>query len=205
MEGIFITMEGPDGSGKSTITKLLTNYLKEKGYNIVITREPGGTELSEIIRNVVLDTKNTNMSPVTEALLYAASRAQHVEEKILPALKKGKIVISERFVDSSLVYQGIARNIGIDKVKNINDFATQNIEPDLTLFFDIKPEDAFKRMARRGKKDRLEMESIDFHNEVYDGYIELSKKYPQRIKIIDATKDIEEVFQQVKNKIDLLL
>ncbi len=198
MEGLFITLEGPDGCGKSTITKLLTKYLKEEGHSIVTTREPGGTRISEIIRDIILDNRNTKMSSITEALLYAASRAQHVEEIIIPALKEGKIIICERFVDSSLVYQGIGRNLGINKIKEINDFATQSIQPDLTLFFDISPEQAMNRRSRRRKKDRLERESIKFHKEVYQGYLKIMDMYPERVRTIDATNSLEATFDQVK-------
>jgi len=155
MKGYFITLEGPDGSGKSTITKLLTSYLKDAGYDVVTTREPGGTQISEKIRKIILDNDNTKMSYIAEALLYAASRAQHVHEKILPALKDGSIVICERFVHSSLVYQGIGRGLGIEKIKEINDFAIQGLTPDITLFFDVDPERALDRKTQRNKGDRL--------------------------------------------------
>lgn len=205
MNGLFITMEGPDGSGKSTVTRLLTEYLKEKGYEIVITREPGGTRISENIRNMILDNRNYKMSAVTEALLYAASRAQHVHQKIKPALEKGKVIICERFVDSSLVYQGIGRKLGIEKIKEINDFATQNIEPDITIFFDIPPELAADRRRNRRKKDRLEKESITFHKEVYKGYVKLAKMYPERITVIDATQNVDNTFKQVQELVEKLL
>lgn len=201
MKGLFITLEGSDGCGKSTITKLLTKYLKDEGYRVVTTREPGGTRISEIIRDIILDNRNTKMSPVTEALLYAASRAQHVEEIIIPALDKGKIVICERFVDSSLVYQGIGRNLGINKIRDINNFATQCIQPDLTLFFDISPEESISRRKHRKKKDRLERESIKFHKEVYQGYLKIIDMYKERIKIIDATDSLEDTFEQVQRAV----
>lgn len=205
MKGLFITLEGPDGSGKSTLVKELSAYLKDKGYDIVITREPGGTKISEDIRNIILDNNNVNMSYITEALLYAASRAQHVHEKILPALREGKVIICERFVFSSLVYQGIGRNLGINKIKEINDFAIQGIEPDVTLFFDISPEEALRRKTRRNKGDRLEREDISFHKQVYDGYLQLVKMFPHKIKVVDATKDKEFVFNQVREIIDKIL
>ena len=202
MKGLFITLEGSDGCGKSTITKLLTNYLKGEGYNIVTTREPGGTKISEMIRDIILDSKNTKMSSITEALLYAASRAQHVEEIIIPALKEGKIIICERFIDSSLVYQGIGRNLGINKIKEINDFATQNIEPDLTLFFDISPKQAINRRKNRREKDRLERESVKFHKDVYEGYLKIIDMYPERIKTIDAAGNLDFTFNQVKRLVN---
>lgn len=205
MKGLFITLEGPDGSGKSTVARLLADYLREKGYDVLTTREPGGTKISEDIRNIILDTKNTNMSYVTEALLYAASRAQHVYQKIKPAKEEGKIIICERFVLSSLVYQGIGRGLGIENVKAINDFAIQGVEPDITLFFDIPPEVGLKRKNRRDRGDRLEREKLEFHKQVYEGYLSLIKLYEGKIILIDATKTKEDIFQQSIRIIDDLL
>ncbi|WP_352420340.1 dTMP kinase [Proteiniborus sp.] len=205
MKGLFITLEGPDGSGKSTIARLLADYLKEKGYDVVTTREPGGTKISEDIRDIILDTNNTNMSYVTEALLYAASRAQHVSQKIRPAIESGKVIICERFVLSSLVYQGIARGLGIEKVKEINDFAIQGINPDLILFFDIPPDVALKRKTKKNQGDRLEREKLEFHKKVYEGYLSLIDIYKEKINLIDATKTKHNTFQQVKVALDNLL
>jgi len=205
MKGYFITLEGPDGSGKSTITKLLTSYLKDAGYDVVTTREPGGTQISEKIRKIILDNDNTKMSYIAEALLYAASRAQHVHEKILPALKDGSIVICERFVHSSLVYQGIGRGLGIEKIKEINDFAIQGLTPDITLFFDVDPQRALDRKTQRNKGDRLEREDITFHKNVYEGYLKLKDMFTDQIKVIDAGKGIEQTFSQVKEAVDNLL
>jgi len=205
VKGLFITLEGPDGSGKSTVARLLADYLREKGYDVLTTREPGGTKISEDIRNIILDTKNTNMSYVTEALLYAASRAQHVYQKIKPAKEEGKIIICERFVLSSLVYQGIGRGLGIENVKAINDFAIQGVEPDVTLFFDIPPEVGLKRKNRRDRGDRLEREKLEFHKQVYEGYLSLIKLYEGKIILIDATKTKEDIFQQSIRIIDDLL
>jgi len=205
VKGLFITLEGPDGSGKSTVARLLADYLREKGYDVLTTREPGGTKISEDIRNIILDTKNTNMSYVTEALLYAASRAQHVYQKIKPAKEEGKIIICERFVLSSLVYQGIGRGLGIENVKAINDFAIQGVEPDITLFFDIPPEVGLKRKNRRDRGDRLEREKLEFHKQVYEGYLSLIKLYEGKIILIDATKTKEDIFQQSIRIIDDLL
>ncbi|TCS88754.1 dTMP kinase [Keratinibaculum paraultunense] len=196
MKGIFIALEGPDGSGKSTIMKLLNDYFTERNIDVIVTREPGGTEIGEEIRRIILDNRYDNMLPETEALLYAASRGQHVHEKILPALNEGKIVICERFILSSLAYQGVGRNLGIKEVKMINDFAIKGIRPDLTLFFSVDPEITLKRKIYIKGGDRLEREGYEFHNKVYEGYMKLLKMNPANVKIIDATKSIEEVFKQ---------
>ena len=202
MSGIFITLEGPDGSGKSTITELIVEYLKDLNIDFIVTREPGGTSIGEDIRNIILDKKNTNMSPRTEALLYAASRSQHVYEKIRPALEEGKVVLSERFVLSSLVYQGIGRELGVSDVKAINDFGIEGVNPDLILFFDIDPVEALSRKTGENSGDRLEMEGINFHREVYNGYLKLISMYPENIKVIDASKSVVETFEEVKNELD---
>ena len=196
MSGIFITLEGPDGSGKSTIMKLISNYFNDKNIDFITTREPGGTEIGEKIRNIILDKGNKNMAAETEALLYAASRGQHVHQKILPALKTGKVVLCERFILSSLAYQGIGRNLGIEKVKMINDFAIKGLTPHLTLFFHVNPVVTLNRKTRKKGGDRLEREGSKFHKEVYEGYMELLKMYPENIQIIDASKSVEEVFKQ---------
>ena len=193
MKGLFITMEGPDGSGKTTQIEELKKFFNDKAYEVVITREPGGTDISEHIRSIILDVNNDNLSYMAEALLYAASRAQHVEEKIKPALEAGKVVICDRFVDSSIVYQGYARKIGIEVVESINRFALMGIQPDITFFFDIRPEDAMDRKVSQKSLDRLEKEDISFHKLVYEGYKILLKRYPKRIRRIDASKSIDEL------------
>ena len=175
MKGIFITLEGPDGSGKSTIMKKLTHYFKDKNIDFIGTREPGGTEIGEEIRSIILDKKNRNMVAETEALLYAASRGQHIHEKIIPALNMGKIVLCERFILSSLAYQGVGRGLGIEEVRMINDFAIKGIRPDLTLFFHVDPSLTLDRKTEGKKGDRLEKEGVEFHKEVYRGYMELLK------------------------------
>ncbi|MDR7869680.1 MAG: dTMP kinase [Tissierellaceae bacterium] len=205
MAGLFIALEGPDGSGKSTITKLLDDYFKDKGLDHIITREPGGTKIGEDIRRLILDNENTEMSPEAEALLYAASRGQHVQEKILPALEEGKIVLCDRFVLSSLAYQGVGRNLGIKEVKAINDFAIKDVYPDLILFFYIDPEVTLSRKTKKLGGDRLEKEGNDFHNRVYNGYMELIKMYPKNIKIIDASKPISDVLAQSISEIEKVL
>ncbi len=196
MKGIFITLEGPDGSGKSTIMNLLKDYFHEKNIDIISTREPGGTEIGEEIRQIILDNKHKNMLAETEALLYAASRGQHVHEKILPALELGKIVLCERFILSSLAYQGVGRGLGIEEVKMINDFAIKGIRPDLTLFFHVDPVVTLSRKTNVKGGDRLEQEGYEFHREVYQGYMKLLKMYPENTQIIDATQSIKEVFNQ---------
>lgn len=202
--GLFITFEGPDGSGKTTIANLVYKKLTEKGNEVLLTREPGGSEIAEQIRNIILDRKNTEMDKKTEALLYAAARRQHLVEKVLPALKENKIVICDRFVDSSLVYQGVARGIGIEKVYNINLFAIEDIMPNFTIFFDIDPEEGIKRTKKDNKRtlDRLDLEDLSFHQKVYDGYKEVIKRYPNRIITIDASKSIENVLEDVMKIIE---
>lgn len=205
MRGLFITLEGPDGSGKSTIIKLLGDYLKDKGIEFIMTREPGGTLIGEEIRQIVLDEKNTQMGFETEALLYAAARGQHVHEKILPSLEAGKLVLCERFMLSSLAYQGVGRGLGIEKVKAINDFAIRGIYPDLILFFHVDPELTLERKTGELGGDRLEQEGNDFHRNVYEGYMQLLNMYPKNIKIIDATKSVEEVLKQSIIEVEALL
>lgn len=201
MAGLFITLEGPEGSGKTTIASLVEKKLKEKGLNVVMTREPGGIEISEQIRKIILDPNNTAMDSKTEALLYAAARRQHLVEKVIPALKQDAIVICDRFIDSSLVYQGIGRGLGIDKVYDMNLFAIEDIMPDFTLFFDIDPKIGLERIHKDQQREinRLDMEDLNFHQKVYQGYKEVVSRYPERIIEIDASKSIEEVFNSVMN------
>ena len=200
---MFITIEGTEGSGKTTVAKELAKLLKENGHDVVHTREPGGTPISESIRNVILDRSHTSMDGRTEALLYAASRRQHLVEKIWPALKEGKVVLCDRFLDSSLAYQGYARGLGYDEVLNINLFATENTYPDLTLFFVIKPEDGLQRIAKNKNREvnRLDLEKLPFHQKVYDAFMELTKKFPERFVIIDASKTLPEVIDDAYNAI----
>ncbi|AIS51301.1 thymidylate kinase Tmk [Thermoanaerobacter kivui] len=193
MKGKFITFEGIDGCGKTTQIKLLKEYLFKKGYNILVLREPGGTKVGEKIRDILLD-KDNFIFPMTEMLLYASSRAQLVSEKIIPALQKGKIVIADRFVDSSYVYQGYARELGIETVKVVNEIATIGILPDITIYIDITPEEAMKRRGKR-EADRLEKESMEFHEKVREGYVKLIKQHPERFVIIDGMQEISKVHQ----------
>ena len=192
---MFITLEGPEGSGKTTAVQKAVEELTRLGYEVVRTREPGGTEIAEQIRNVILDKRNTSMDPRTEALLYAASRRQHLVEKVWPALKEGKVVICDRYLDSSLAYQGGARGLGIDNILNVNLFATENTWPDLTLLFDIEPSLGLARISKNADREvnRLDLEKLDFHNKVRNTFLELAKRFPERYVIIDASKSIDEV------------
>ena len=200
---MFITFEGPDGSGKSTIIKWLYEKLQSEGFDILLTREPGGTPISEKIRNIILDNDNTALDPRTEALLYAASRRQHLVEKIWPALKKGQIVLCDRYLDSSLAYQGGGRNLGLQNILDINLFATENTYPDLTIFFDVSPEIGLSRLSQDKKRvaDRLDNESKSFHDVVYQTFIKVADKYPDRIVKIDASKPIEVVQEEAYNAV----
>lgn len=202
-KGIFITMEGPEGAGKTTIINMLTERLAAEGYQVLQTREPGGIEIAEQIRNVILDKDNTNMDPRTEALLYAAARRQHLVEKVLPAINQGYIVLCDRFIDSSLAYQGYARGLGIDEVFSINQFAIEGTMPELTFYFDIEPEAGLERINRHKDREvnRLDLEDLHFHYQVREGYFILMDKYPERICKIDASKSIEMVYEAVETKI----
>ena len=181
MKGKFITFEGCEGVGKSTQLRLLQEYFRNNNIEAVFTREPGGVRLCETIRGVILNKEFTEMSPVCEAMLYAASRAQLVSEIILPALNSGKIVLCDRYVDSSYAYQGYARGIGIDKIEEINKPAMSSAIPDLTIFLDLSPKDAFRRKGGRDSDDRMENEKIEFHEKVYEGYKEVARKFPERV------------------------
>lgn len=194
---MFITFEGPDGSGKSTVIKTIYERLVNEKYNILLTREPGGTPIAEKIRTVILDNENIALDPRAEALLYAASRRQHLVEKIWPALKEGKIVLCDRYLDSSLAYQGGGRDLGVENVLNINLFATENTYPDLTIFFNVSPEVGLSRVSQDKKRvaDRLDNESENFHDKVYETFLELTKKYKDRIVVIDASKPLNEVIE----------
>ena len=192
---MFITLEGPEGSGKTTAVNYAVKKLEELGYEIVRTREPGGTPIAEQIRNVILDKANTNMDPRTEALLYAASRRQHLVEKVWPAIKEGKIVVCDRYLDSSLAYQGGARGLGVENILNINMFATEGTFPDLTLLFDIDPKIGLARISANASREvnRLDLEKLEFHEKVRNTFLLLAKQYPDRFVIIDAAKSQEEV------------
>ena len=205
-KGLFITFEGCEGSGKTTVSKYLYNRLKEEGYDVIYSREPGGVDIAEQIRAVILNVNNTAMDPRTEALLYAASRRQHLSEVVLPALNEGKIVLCDRFVDSSLVYQGYARGIGIDKVWELNQFAIDDCMPDMTLYYDVDVELGLSRVRSRGELNRLDSENIEFHKSVRHAYQLIAEKYPERIITIDSNQCLqaveEESYNLLKNRID---
>ena len=205
-KGLFITFEGPDGSGKTTVSTAVCKRLEEEGYPVRYTREPGGSAIAEQIRGVILDPKNTAMDARTEALLYAASRRQHLVEKVLPALEKGIHVISDRFVDSSLAYQGTGRQIGIEEVFAINQFAIEGHMPLKTIYLDVDPEIGLERI-RKGRTylDRLDQESIEFHERVLEGYREVIHRYADRMIIIDANRTPEEVIEDAYRAVKGLL
>lgn len=202
-KGLFITFEGPDGSGKSTQIKYLQKYFEELGMDIVFTREPGGTAIGEKLRRIILDKNNSEMSDMTEALLYAASRAQHVHELIKPALDDNKIVICDRFIDSSIAYQGYGRNLG-DCVRTINELAIEGCMPDITFLMDLPPAIGKSRL-REGHEDRLELEQLTFHNKVFEGYKEIAKIYPERFVLIDACRNKSEIKADIVKHVDELL
>ncbi|MDR0817583.1 MAG: dTMP kinase [Clostridiales Family XIII bacterium] len=194
--GIFITFEGPDGSGKSTQIEKLTAFLKAQGESVTVTREPGGTAIGEQIRSLILDPKNTGMSDTAEMMLYAAARAQIVDELILPDIKAGKIVICDRFVDSSIAYQGYGRELR-DAVERVNAFAVKECIPDLTILLDIAPERCFAR-KKDDMSDRIESEALAWHERVYRGYLDIAAAHEDRIKIVDADRDKDLIQQDVQ-------
>lgn len=199
-KGIFITLEGPDGAGKSTQVKNIKSYFENAGREVVVSREPGGTPISEKLRNIVLDNGNAEMDDITEMLVYAAARAQHVSEKIRPALDKGSVVVCDRFVDSSIAYQGYGRNLG-NQVGEVNRYATGGLEPDVTFFMDLDPEIGRSRIGK-DVRDRLEQQKLDFHYRVYEGYKAICEKYPERVVRIDATRTIDEIKEDIYSKLE---
>ena len=201
--GYFISFEGVDGSGKSTQISKLKEYLEAGGYEVVLSREPGGTDIGEQIRSVILDPNNQGMTAVTEALLYAASRAQHVHDVIAPAVEAGKVVICDRFVDSSIAYQQFGRKLG-ECVRIINGYAIDGCMPDLTFLLKVKPDVGGTRIGSR-EKDRIELEDKSFHEAVYQGYESLQEEFSERIVGIDAARSVDEIFAEIKEYMDRLL
>lgn len=199
MRGQFIVFEGPDGSGKTTQIQLLKEYLDDLGYECLFTREPGGTRISEGIRELILNPDYTEMSAVTEMMLYAAARAQLVHQVIGPAIEKGVMVLSDRFVDSSIVYQGIARGIGTEKVAAVNALGIGDYKPDVTFYIDLPEEEGLRRKKKQKKLDRLEQESVDFHHLVSQGFRQVLKDRPGLVRI-DGMLSVEEIQKQIRDQ-----
>ena len=207
MKGRFISFEGTEGSGKTSVIKEVQKFFENQGYTVLITREPGGIRISEKIRDIILDVDHIEMDARTEALLFAASRRQHLVEKVIPALKEGKIVLCDRFVDSSLVYQGIARDLGLEEVYSINKFAIESTLPDLTIFVDVRPEVGLKRVFNTPNREinRLDLEKLKFHQKIYQGYLDLITKYPERIKKVNGEQPILDVANEAINLIKSII
>lgn len=203
-KGKFIVFEGGEGSGKTTILEMIYDYLITKGVECIKTREPGGIKISEDIREIILDKRNTNMDSKTEALLYAAARRQHLVEKVIKSLNEGKVVLCDRFIFSSLAYQGYARNLGIEEIYNINKFAIGEYMPDLNILFDLDPKIGLARINKNSDREvnRLDLEKLDFHYKVREGYNILSDKYKKDFVKINAEEAIEEVFEKVRDIIE---
>ncbi len=195
MSGLFVTFEGGEGAGKTTVLKEIQKKLEKTGRPVLATREPGGSYIAEKIREVILDPSHTEMDARTEALLYAAARRQHLVEKVIPHLERGGVVLCDRFVDSSLVYQGFARKIGVEAVRELNMFATEGRLPDITLYFDIDPKEGLERIAaNKGREiNRLDQESLSFHESVREMYLQLQHQEPERIRLVDAGQTLEKV------------
>ncbi|RHB47003.1 dTMP kinase [Exiguobacterium sp. AM39-5BH] len=197
MKGMFITVEGPDGSGKTTQLQLLVRSLTEIGYEVVVTREPGGTKVGNSIREVLLSPEHDEMTPRVEMMLYAASRAQNIDQVIRPALKRGAIVVCDRFVDASIAYQGYGLQYDLNQILSLNEWATAGIKPDLTFLFDLTPDQASRRMKERGQLDRIESRDESFHQRVYDGFKKILEHHPDRMVRIDANATIEMIQDEV--------
>jgi dTMP kinase len=205
--GVFITFEGSEGCGKSTQIKRLANHLRRKGYRVFVTREPGGTAVSERIRHLLKFSKSSgNMTPEAELLLFSASRAQLVREKILPALSRGEIVLCDRFVDSTTIYQGVGRKLNLSFIQTVNQFATSNRKPNLTLVLDANISTGLARAKKKTKsRDRMEAQKKSFYQSVQKGFRALAKKESRRVKIIDATRPIPEVSDEIWMRVEHLL
>ena len=209
MTGLFVTFEGVEGSGKTTQAELLTRSLEREGRRVIFTREPGGTDVGERIRDVLLDARLSGMEPLAELFLYLASRAQHVKELIRPSLTEGAIVVCDRFADASLAYQGAGRQIGELKVQRLNEIATFGLAPDYTLLLDtpadVGLERTLKRVGGEARKDRIEKEKLDFHARVRTGYLLLAEREPHRIAVLDGTRNKDELAREILNRVKRVL
>lgn len=197
LTGLFITFEGPDGAGKTTQVKAFAEKLSALGHEVVLTREPGGTAISDEIRSLILDPAHTEMADFAEVLLYAASRAQHVQEKIKPSLKSGKIIVCDRFVEASVAYQGYGLGIDIERIKAINQFATGGLIPDRTYLLDLSVAEGRERLQARTGLDRIEQKGAAYHERVRQGFLEIAKEHPQRIRVIDAKRPVNEMAEEI--------
>lgn len=204
-KGYFITFEGPEGSGKTTHAKGLFDFLKRKGYDCIFTREPGGTAIGDKIREILLERKSANINKVSELLLFEANRAQIVEEVILPALKKGRIAICDRFTDATMAYQGYGAGLDKKLIEKLNHAAGQGLQPDLTILLDIKPEKGLKRALKHRKADRMEFKSIGYHRRVRNGYLALARRYPKRIKVVDADRSVQKAQADINRIVEKCL
>ncbi len=203
MKGLFISFEGIEGTGKTTQARLLAEYLSARGFSTVLTEEPGGTSIGLRIREVILKVEHTEMHSLTELLLYSADRSQHIHELVLPALHSGKTIITDRFSDSTMAYQGFGRGLDIDLIAELDRIVTGGLRPDLTLLLDMDVETGLGRNRGANKVDRLELEDIAFHEKVRAGYHELARKEPERIRLIDASEGIEETKAKIIKAVDL--
>ena len=201
--GLFVTVEGTDGCGKTTQIRNIIDHLSSLGCRVVLTREPGGTRISENIRSIILDPTFTEMHSITELMLYSAARAQLVEQVIKPSIAKSETVICDRYIDSFYAYQGYGRGLDMDMLKKITSLAIDDMIPDITIFLDLDPEIGLRRRMNAANGDRIENEQIEFHRRVYDGYKQLAREIPDRIKFIDASRSVEEVWHDVRRQLDM--
>jgi len=202
MRGVLITLEGPEGGGKSLQIKKLKEYLEAKGFMVLVLREPGQTKIGEEIRQILLNPKNKKMTPRTETLLFEASRAQLIDQIIRPALARGVVVLVDRFFDSTTAYQGYGRGLPVKEIERLNNFATGGLEPDLTILLDLEVEEGLKRREKSGKKDRIDMENLEFHQRVREGYLKIARKDSSRWRVVDASKLPKEVFAEIKRIVE---